>query len=69
MKKNSSKRSKKALKNNPKSNLLVFKLSTLAVALAVVFYIGTSIFQSIENHDLSVIGNGKPTVVQVHDPN
>ncbi|MFK7963276.1 MAG: hypothetical protein AB8C46_04840 [Burkholderiaceae bacterium] len=32
------------------------------------FYIGSSVLAGIEEGDLTQIGNGKPTIVQIHDP-
>ena len=49
----------KALKNS-----LFFSAIVSVLAVAIYFY---SSHKQLE-YDLSVIGNGKPTVVQIHDP-
>lgn len=41
-----------------------------AVALGVGGYVSVqSVMATMTEHDLSVLGDGRPTVVQVHDPN
>ena len=35
---------------------------------AASFYVGSSVLADIQEGDLTRIGNGKPTIVQIHDP-
>lgn len=60
---------KKAIKkpfNWKKNSKWLVIATTLLVVSGYLFVSGET--QSRIEHDLSVIGNGKPTVVQIHDP-
>ena len=39
-----------------------------AVVLAGIGYVGSGVYADILEHDLSKLGNGVPTIVQIHDP-
>jgi hypothetical protein len=45
-------------------NVLIAAVVLLAVGAGLVYYK----HQFEQSHDLGVIGNGRPTVVQIHDP-
>ena len=47
-----------------------WKLIVAGLVMILLSYTGLAAYKQNRNeiHDLSVIGNGKPTVVQVHDP-
>jgi len=52
---------------NWKKNSKWLAIASLLIILSGYFYNLSEINSRVE-HDLSVIGNGKPTVVQIHDP-
>lgn len=73
MSKKGRKPNKTAVKNKaPKSlnypKILKRVFITLCLLGAIVVLLNVYFKQSKVEHDLSVIGNGKPTLVQIHDP-
>lgn len=40
----------------------------LAVVGGGIFFVGRSVSKTIHEHDISRVENGKPTIVQIHDP-
>lgn len=40
----------------------------LAVVGGGIFFVGRSVSKTIQEHDLSRVENGRPTIVQIHDP-
>ncbi len=48
-----------------------WRVLVVAVGLLAISAVGLASYQKnwAEAHDLSVVGNGTPTIVQIHDPN
>jgi len=66
-KKRNSKKTKAAKPFNWKKNSKWLAIASLVIILSGYLFV-TGEQQSRIDHDLSVVGNGKNTVVQIHDP-
>ena len=62
--------SKKMKRKTKKRSYLTWRTLIVVVGLLAISAVGLASYQQNweETHDLSVVGNGTPTIVQIHDP-